>query len=177
MRVIWGRFKGKKLIMSEGKGVRPLTDRVKMGIFNTLFNLICIEDQKIADVFCGTGGFGIEALSLGASAVTFIDRDTADVQKNLTAVGLEQKVLRGEAAAMLGRLPPDSLDLVFMDPPFAMRLESGHYHSAVKSLKNGGLAVIRYCRGNLENGEIEELNCFKEKVFGESIVRFYTSGL
>ena len=76
MRIISGKYKGRNL-KSPGNSltVRPTTDRGKETLFNVLFNHINIEDIVVADLFCGTGGIGIEFLSRGAGFCYFVDSD------------------------------------------------------------------------------------------------------
>ena len=72
MRVIAGTAKGRKLLSVPGDTTRPVTDRVKESLFNILGG--DIRDAVLLDLFAGTGGVGIEALSRGARCVVFVDR-------------------------------------------------------------------------------------------------------
>ncbi|NLK01247.1 MAG: 16S rRNA (guanine(966)-N(2))-methyltransferase RsmD, partial [Clostridia bacterium] len=77
MRVIAGKYKGRRLKSPSGRGTRPTKDKVKEAIFNVLGSEII--EKNVLEAFAGTGGLGIEALSRGAHHVTFID-------KNYTAI-------------------------------------------------------------------------------------------
>ncbi len=100
--------------------VRPTTDRVKESIFDILGSMGGVSGLTVVDLFCGSGALGIEALSRGASHVTFVDGDPqalAAAAANLDAVGLSQ----GSATFRRARLPgwtPPSVDLVLADPPY-----------------------------------------------------------
>ena len=78
MRVIGGKFKGKKLIEPKDKETRPLKDLTKESIFNIINHSnkfsIDLKKAKVLDLFSGVGSFGIECLSQGASHVTFIEK-------------------------------------------------------------------------------------------------------
>ena len=122
MRVIAGAFKGRRLEAPSWDGMRPTSDKLR----ETLFNIVAprIEDARVLDGFAGTGAVGIEALSRGASHVTFIERDrraVALIRTNLTRCRVEQgyTIECGDVAAVLRLLPRDrEFDLVFLDPPY-----------------------------------------------------------
>ena len=73
MRIIAGTKKGMKLLPPKGRDTRPITDRVKESLFSILYTKGMLEDVVVADLFCGTGSMGLEALSRGAKFCTFID--------------------------------------------------------------------------------------------------------
>src|SRR5580765_2543999 len=78
MRVIAGRYKGRRLKTPTWKGLRPTSDKLR----ETLFNILAprIEGARVLDGYAGTGAVGIEALSRGAAHVTFVDRDRRALQ-------------------------------------------------------------------------------------------------
>src|SRR5262245_23898606 len=89
MRIIAGSFKGRRLKAPTGSGLRPTSDKLR----ETLFNVLAprIDGARVLDGYAGTGALGIEALSRGAHAVTFVDRDRrarALIAENLAACGL-----------------------------------------------------------------------------------------
>src|SRR5215472_14565563 len=77
MRVIGGRHRGRKLQAPHGMETRPLTARVRQSIFSRLASRDAIADVRVLDLFAGSGSFGLEALSRGASEVVFVDRASA----------------------------------------------------------------------------------------------------
>ena len=122
MRVIAGSAKGKKLKMVPGDTTRPITDRTKEALFNILGSWII--DARILDLFGGTGGVGIEALSRGAAHVTFIDNSRAALRtigENLHLTGLAGRatVKRKDAFRFLQHHPVDlaPFDLIYIAPP------------------------------------------------------------
>jgi len=105
--------------------VRPTSDRVREAIFDVLGSLSAIEDAKVLDLFAGSGALGIEALSRGASSVTFVDSGraaVATVRENLASTGLGDatrvEVVRSDAFAFLGS-HPGTYEVAFLDPPYA----------------------------------------------------------
>src|ERR1700740_2009082 len=91
MRIVAGRLKGRRLDAPAWEGLRPTSDKLR----ETLFNVLAprIEGARLLDGFAGTGAVGIEALSRGASHVTFVESDpraSALIADNLAACGIEQ---------------------------------------------------------------------------------------
>jgi 16S rRNA (guanine966-N2)-methyltransferase len=120
MRVVSGSARGRSLSAPLPAGVRPTSDRVKESIFDILGSLGGVADLTVLDLFCGSGALGIEALSRGAAAVTFVDADRAALDAaaaNLAAVGLDAATARFLRARLPGA-PLPSCDLVLADPPY-----------------------------------------------------------
>jgi 16S rRNA (guanine966-N2)-methyltransferase len=120
VRVIAGRWGGRRLAAPRGRGVRPTSDRVREALFSTLGP---IEDARVLDLFAGSGALGIESLSRGASEATFVDSSGAAaraVRENLAALGATAEVRRADARAFLrnARAAGRQYDLVFLDPPY-----------------------------------------------------------
>ncbi len=128
MRVIAGRFGGRRLRAPEGEGTRPTSDRVREALFSILGDL---HGDRVLDLFAGTGALGIEALSRGAAHVTFVERDQRALgvlRANLAPLGLapeEARVLPVPAARALhdAARSQDAYDLALLDPPY--RLAAG----------------------------------------------------
>jgi 16S rRNA (guanine966-N2)-methyltransferase len=127
MRVISGSAKGRSLKAVPGMSTRPTTDKVKEAIFSMIGPYF---DGGIAlDLFAGTGGLGIEALSRGMDKAIFIDiekKSIETIQQNLTVSGLKEQaeVYRNDAERALKALAKRSIqfNLVFLDPPYRMKL-------------------------------------------------------
>jgi 16S rRNA (guanine966-N2)-methyltransferase len=120
MRVIGGTARGRPLKAKLPATVRPTTDYAREAIFSMLESRGGLHDLVVADLYCGSGAMGIEAMSRGARKVYFVDSDPAC----LAAVKLNLEPLHLEAEAVFVRamLPvwsaPDDLDLVLADPPY-----------------------------------------------------------
>ena len=127
MRIIAGVKRGMKLFSPEDDVSRPILDRVKQSLFDVLYNYNLPEDSHAADLFCGVGSLGLEALSRGASSVTFIenDRQTAKIlKKNIEkAAFTEKSTVYITDALNLASLPltkQPKFNLVFIDPPYIL---------------------------------------------------------
>lgn len=124
VRIIGGEWRGRKLTVLDKSGLRPTADRVR----ETLFNWIQwqIVGSECLDLFAGTGILGIEAFSRGARQVTLIEQD-AEIMANL-AMQLAQfpkhniTLRQADALHFLADAPVHPVDLVFLDPPFALQL-------------------------------------------------------
>lgn len=135
MRVIAGTARRLPLKTLEGLDVRPTTDRIK----ETLFNILQwdVQGSVFLDLFSGSGGIGIEALSRGAKRVYFVDnapKAAACIQENLTFTKLQERavVLKQDACSALWSIREESADIIFMDPPY----RSGYERSALAALKD-----------------------------------------
>jgi 16S rRNA (guanine966-N2)-methyltransferase len=120
MRVVAGELRGRLFEAPPGHDTRPTTDKVREAVFNALGSLDLVRDAAVADLFAGSGGLGIEALSRGAAHVTFVERDRAALRmlrENLRSLDLEgsSKVVPGDAMVMVAGL---DVDLVLADPPY-----------------------------------------------------------
>ena len=140
MRVIAGEARRTPLVTVRGDAVRPTSDKIK----ETLFNMLQpqIEGIRFLDLFAGSGGIGIEALSRGAKHAVFCDHSreaAACVRKNLTKTRLADRaeVHIGDFRSVLKKLGRASsvFDMVFLDPPYGKGLET----EALIALKEVGL--------------------------------------
>jgi 16S rRNA (guanine966-N2)-methyltransferase len=123
MRIVGGQFGGRRLIVPKDDRVRPTADRVREAWMSILGE--ALEGARVLDLFAGSGALGLEALSRGASAVTFVDRNPPSLtalEHNIKtlAVGDMVTVHRGDAIRFAKRLPERAFDIVFADPPYAV---------------------------------------------------------
>lgn len=126
MRVIAGQAKGRRLSAPPGDHARPSGDRVREALFTMLdAHLGGVDGLRVADLACGSGALGIEALSRGAAACTFVDTSPLSLRTsraNLAAVGLDPATatfVKDDLVRWARRQPTGSLDLVLADPPYA----------------------------------------------------------
>lgn len=130
MRVIAGAWRGRRLVAPAGATTRPTADRARQTVFDVLWHApwagrAAIEGVQVLDAFAGSGAMGIEALSRGAAAATFLETDAtalAAIRANLRACRAEARgrVLRADATA-----PPPApapCGLVLLDPPYGQGL-------------------------------------------------------
>lgn len=147
MRVISGKYRGRRLKGPKGTELRPTGDRLK----ETLFNILKpqISGAVVLDVFSGTGAIGIEALSRGADRTVFIERDpsaNALIRQNLEICGIEDgfSIIRQDAFKALRSLARQEfrVDIIYFDPPYdwepypdllklAFKLEPASRHACV----------------------------------------------
>ena len=127
LRIVGGIHRGRRLVVPSGEAVRPTSDRAREALFNILLHGRFatagspIAGRAVLDAFAGTGAFGLEALSRGASAAAFIDNGRealAALWRNIAALGEEDRahVISGDATR-----PPRAgfaCTLAFLDPPY-----------------------------------------------------------
>ncbi|MBS4177236.1 16S rRNA (guanine(966)-N(2))-methyltransferase RsmD [Lederbergia citrea] len=123
MRVISGTCKGRQLKSVPGSQTRPTTDKIKETIFNVIGPYF--TEGLGLDLFAGSGGLGIEALSRGLDKVIFVDRDMNAIQtikRNIALCGLEEKseIYRNDSERALKAIIKRDLqfDYIFLDPPY-----------------------------------------------------------
>lgn len=144
MRIIAGKYKGRPLTAPKGTATRPTSDRAREAIFNVLAHAEWappLEGARVIDLFAGSGGLGLEALSRGAAFALFVETDNAArgaMRKNIEEMSLfGQTRIHRRSAIALGPRPANlgaAFDLAFMDPPYHKDL----VEPALKELLNGG---------------------------------------
>lgn len=118
MRVIAGKARGRRLKAPDTDGTRPVTDRVREAVFSTIG--VWVEDAVVADLYAGSGSFGIEALSRGARSAVFVEnghKALTVLRDNVETIGLGGKVVASSVQTYLAR-SQERFHLVFMDPPW-----------------------------------------------------------
>jgi len=132
MRIVAGSLKGRAIVAPEGQGTRPTSDRARQAIFNILEHAPWAEglqDQRVIDLYAGSGALGYEALSRGAAFCLFVETDDAArgaIRENMDAYGLfgRSRVHR-RSATDLGPRPGsagEAFTLAFLDPPYRQGL-------------------------------------------------------
>jgi 16S rRNA (guanine(966)-N(2))-methyltransferase RsmD len=123
MRIIAGTLKGRRLQAPDWPGLRPTSDKLR----ETLFNILAprIQGARLLDGYAGTGAVGIEALSRGASHVTFVERDpraVALLRSNLDHCGVKDRyaIIRARFAGTERPAEGGMFDLIFLDPPYGL---------------------------------------------------------
>ena len=157
MRIISGKNRGLKLTKI-GMGdlpnhLRPTSDRVKESLFNLLANgapTLSFENIRVLDLFSGSGALGLEALSRGASWVTFFEKNKISLEllkKNISicrADGSTEVMQRD--ATKIGRNPGQKFDLIFLDPPYGSELGEKALLNVLKEgwLSENAIIVFEY---------------------------------
>jgi 16S rRNA (guanine966-N2)-methyltransferase len=179
VRVIAGRFGGRRLQTPPGCRTRPTADRVREALFATLGPL---EGAVVLDLFAGSGALGIEALSRGSARAVFVERDpraASATRANLAALGLgedEAAVLRMPARRALqdARARGDTYDLILLDPPYGSAAELGpELSEALGPLLAPGARVVTESdrRAPLELS----LPAVHERRYGDTVIRIHTA--
>lgn len=179
IRIIGGRFKGRKLKMVPSEEVRPLPARLRESLFNILQDRVV--DALFLDGFAGTGSVGIEALSRGARRAVFIEQlpmAARVIQANLAKCQAEELglVINQEfnrAVIELGKKGVQ-FDLIFLDPPYEMLGERNPLKVIRKRgiLKPGGLLIIRHHRRFQPSRQ--DFRLIRQVDFGDDIFSFYS---
>ncbi|HEV8484327.1 MAG TPA: 16S rRNA (guanine(966)-N(2))-methyltransferase RsmD [Blastocatellia bacterium] len=182
MRVIGGTYGGRRLRSVDGLRVRPTSDRLR----ETLFNILAprIADSRFLDICAGSGAVGIEALSRGASAATFIEKSRhacSAIEANLAALGIDHMIiLNRDALSALNRLHENQqqFDIIFFDPPYASEIYPQVMETLGKSglVADGGIVVVEHRAKDPPREEYGEVKMYRDVRQGESALAFYARG-
>lgn len=180
MRIISGQLKG-RVFKSPPKGqVRPIQDRVKGAIFNILGDKV--QGAKVLDLFSGSGSFGLEALSRGATHVTFIEDDfqlCRLIERNLANLKVADQgiVLRGSVADLLKEFGTgqEMFDLVFSDPPYGQGLAELSLRQLAEYviLTQFGFMVVETHKKEKLPETVKDLVLWDRRDYGGTTVWFY----
>lgn len=153
MRVISGRFRGRRLEAPRSDETRPTADRVRESVFSMLASRRSFDDARVLDLYAGSGALGFEALSRGASFVLFVERDGSAldcIASNAQSLGVADCIERSaqEVVPFLqlaaGRAAEqDGFDFVFADPPYGIGVESLP-DLVAPILRPGGFLVVEH---------------------------------
>ncbi|HWF33747.1 MAG TPA: 16S rRNA (guanine(966)-N(2))-methyltransferase RsmD [Solirubrobacteraceae bacterium] len=174
MRVIAGAHGGRVLSAPRGRATRPTSDRVREAVFSILGD---VSGLSVLDLYAGSGALAIEALSRGAVSATLVDSAPAAIaaiRRNLTALGVEAEVRRGDARTFLraaSRSAPQ-YDLVFLDPPYRHTSELGAELSAALApmLAAGARVVVESDRRSPLRLELPLLD---ERRYGDTLIQIH----
>ena len=187
MRVVAGKFKGRRLKTIKGSEVRPTADRVKEALFRVFGEQVVETD--FLDLCAGTGNIGLEALSQGAKSITFVDSNyhcIRIIESNLEMCGFDRKhpqvrlihLDARKALAQLGKRKA-TFDLIYFDPPYASKI----HESCLRQIAEGGLLsptgvlVIEHRKVKeadwTESLILDELVLSRQKRYGDTMLSFY----
>lgn len=181
MRIISGRYRGRRLKGPTGEGLRPTSDRVKESIFNILADRL--SGARVMDMFAGTGNLGLEALSRDAASAIFIDsspRSLRVLHDNLSMVGpsVPAKVMTGDALRAVETLARrgERFDLVFVDPPY----HQGLADRALQALSGAGIVapggvIVVECAAKEPAPGGHGFCLFRTAAYGDTVVYFFAA--
>ena len=157
MRVVGGKYKGRRFSPPKKFPSRPTTDFAKEALFNILQNRLDWEDCDVLDLFAGTGNISLEFISRGAKSVISVDNHRIShqfIRKTQSEFGDDNwMVLRKDAFAYCEESTA-SFDLIIADPPFGLNgiEEMIDQILSSKLLKDGGLLIVEHGQeNNFEN--------------------------
>lgn len=181
MRIIAGRHRGVPLIAPPGRTTRPITDQVKESLFNILGNrlgtLSAIPPVQVMDLFAGSGGLGLEALSRGAAGCTFFEQDRkaqAVLRSNIEKIGAQEccKLVTESIWRLRFDERAASCGLMFVDPPYVASRDAGRLaelleRAAVALERAAGVLVLRLeSTAGFGSADVRGLRVLDERVFG-----------
>jgi len=182
MRVIAGKAKGRKLKPVPGTGTRPITDRAKSALFSILG--VDVVGARFLDLFAGTGGVGIEALSRGAAEAVFVERGSAalrTLRENLAHTQLAGNacVEQADVFAYLSR-PPTLFDYVYVAPPQYQGLWAETLRALDRQpgwLEEDGWAIAQIHPREYAALALQNLIQFDQRSYGSVMLCFYARAL
>ena len=187
MRVVAGKFKGRRLKTLKGSEVRPTADRVKESLFRIFGEQVV--DADFLDLCAGTGNIGLEALSQGAKSTIFIDSNyhcIRIIESNLEMCGFDRKhphvrLIHLDAQKALARLGKRKakFDLIYFDPPYASKIHESCVRQIAEAdlLSPAGLLVVEH--GKVQEADwtesliLDELVLSRQERYGDTMLSFY----
>lgn len=174
MRIISGKYKGKKIIGYDILGTRPTMDRVKESLFAMIQN--DVKNSVVLDLFSGSGSLAIEAVSNGAKMAYLVDNNIESIKiinKNISTMDNQFIVLKSDYKEALLKFKNQNIkfDLIFLDPPYKFNLISESLKKILEYnlLKDDGLVICEF-----ENEQFDSnLTLIKEKKYGTKNIRIY----
>jgi 16S rRNA (guanine966-N2)-methyltransferase len=181
MRVISGSRKGRTLQAVPGKSTRPTTDKVKESIFN-LLGTPYFEGGLGLDLYAGTGGLGIEALSRGLDKVIFVDQNKKafdTVKQNLNSLEFVERseVYKIDATRALKAIIKREIqfDIIFLDPPYAeqqVAAQLAQFHD-YHLIRANGSVIVETAKGVKLPEEVGDIVLEKFHQYGDTEIRIY----
>lgn len=151
MRIVAGKWGGRRIAAPRGRETRPTADRVKEAMFSTIVAMLgSLEGVRVADLYAGSGGLGLEALSRGAASCTFVDSSQAAldaISRNAESLGAEKGTIRLIKISLHGTrvrsLWTEPVSLLLADPPY--RIDAAEFRQVLEAIAS---------RGSIEPGAI-----------------------
>lgn len=178
MRVISGSARGRRLKGPPSHATRPMTDKLKGAVFNSLASL-GVEPERVLDLYAGTGAIGIEALSRGASSADFVDagREPAGViRDNLKMTGFDRisRVHQMSVTTFIER-GRDAYDFIVMDPPYADPeiLPTLEKLASSRLVQSGTIVVLGHSKRVTTPERVGNLEALRQRCHGDTCFSIY----
>jgi 16S rRNA (guanine(966)-N(2))-methyltransferase RsmD len=181
IRIVAGSLRGRKLTCTVSPTLRPTPQMVREALFSILGN--AVPDRPFFDVFAGTGVVGLEALSRGASGVTFVERDfrlIGELERHIEVFGVGDKarIARSDVYRWIERwLAPAEPVTVFLSPPFAdfdRRMdEMLQLVSELQKKVHPGSVLVIQSEARVDLSELPERERWDERRYGRNVLLFW----
>ena len=180
MRIIAGKYRGRKLLEFDVDSTRPTLDRIKEPLFSILMPYM--EGAKVLDLFSGTGNLGIEAISRGASFAWLNDINKKAlklISGNVRLTGCENcvKITGKDYTKCIKQISSEGeqFDVIFLDPPYAFDDEQKILNLIVENniLDKKGIIVLESDKRKEVEENILGLNLKDKRTYGRVIIRLY----
>lgn len=177
MRVISGSARGTKLYTIEGNKTRPTTDRIKESMFNLI--QFDVPDQKVLDLFAGSGALGLEAASRGAASVTMVERSKhchEVIEENIKKCHCQDIARLEKSDVGRALMKVGTFDLILMDPPYEGDYVEKTLQGIVDNqvLNKGGKVVIEHKRDLDMQASVGPLVLVRTKNYGITGISIYS---
>ena len=179
MRIISGKYKGRHLVSFKADHIRPTMDRVKETIFNKW--MMYVDGATVLDLFAGTGNLGIEALSRGATHVTFVEKNNKSmniVKENLALLKIdksEYQIQLKDVVTFVRQSSDTVYDLIFIDPPFTEKMAHDVMNAVGQSSIFGAHTriVIESIKQERIDDTYGDLVCYDRQDYGDKFLSFF----
>jgi 16S rRNA (guanine966-N2)-methyltransferase len=178
MRVIAGTARGRQLKGPPSRGTRPMSDKIKGALFNSLLSL-GVEPERVLDLYAGTGSIGIEALSRGAAWADFVEQNAAAtivVRNNLRSTRFEgQARVHQSSVESFIATATAAYDLVILDPPYADATIAETLDKVGRSqlVQSGTVVAIGHAPGVILPERLGRLSRLRHRCHGDSCYSIY----
>lgn len=179
MRIISGKYKGRHLVSFKADHIRPTMDRIKETIFNKW--MMYVDGAKVLDLFAGTGNLGLEALSRGATHVTFVEKNNKSmniVKENLALLKIdksEYQIQLKDVITFVRQSSDTVYDLIFIDPPFTEKMA----HDVMNAVGQSSIfadhtrIVIESIKQERIDDTYGDLVCYDRQDYGDKFLSFF----
>jgi 16S rRNA (guanine(966)-N(2))-methyltransferase RsmD len=176
MRIVSGKFKGRRLRAPNNLPVRPTTDMAKEALFNILNNRYFMDELSVLDLFAGIGSISFEFSSRGCTDITSVDAHGGCIkflEKSSLELGAELQPVKSDVFSFLER-GSKQYDLIFADPPYDMELEYFHKLLALilerGLLKSDGMLIIEHGK---QTDLSDQMHFTKSRKYGSNFFSFF----
>jgi len=178
MRIIKGEFRNRRILTPKGLSTRPTPEMVREALFNILGDFVV--EARVLDLFAGSGGVGLEALSRGAASAAFVERDAralAVLKRNIQTFGARgcAQLVAADAYRRMNALAGREFDFIFAAPPYD-NLNPGAILMGIarmRLLADGGILVIQIPSSDQAIPEVKGLVLVDERRYGRNQLTFY----